>query len=159
MKTFFVKNASRIITFAVLFLATASVCAEAQNRFKENIQKKWIKTGLRMADGSAVYRPELMYMQLQYKFLSQDSLQLTLDGITSIIDYSVKDSVLTYGNSTLRFFIKELTDVKLVLKEISKNEESEKLVLEFIPQKFYDLGYIPTTYLAKNNDVVFLADE
>jgi tetratricopeptide (TPR) repeat protein len=159
MKTFFVKNAPRIITFAVLFLVTASICAEAQSQFEENIQKKWIKTELRMADGSAVYRPELMYMQLQYKFLSKDSLQLTLDGITSLIDYSVKDSVLAYGNSTLRFFIKQLTDVKLVLKEISKKEESEKLVLEFIPQKFYDLGYVPTTYLAKNNDVVFLADE
>ncbi|MDP5120000.1 MAG: hypothetical protein NWQ46_00280, partial [Spirosomaceae bacterium] len=123
------------------------------------IQKKWIKTDLQMADGSAVYRPELMYMQLQYKFISKDSLQLTLDGITSIIDYTIKDSVLSYGSGTLRFFIKELTDVKLVLKEISKKDESEKLMIEFIPQKFYDLGYVPTTYLAKNNDVVFLADE
>lgn len=159
MKTFNLTNNFRAVAFSLLFLMVAATSVVAQVGFQEKIQKKWIKTELRMADGSAVFRPELMYMQLQYKFISKDSLQLTLDGITSRIDYSVKDSVLSYGNGTLRFFIKELTDVKLVLKDISKKEESEKLVLEFIPQKFFDLGYVPTTYLAKNNDVVFIADE
>lgn len=159
MKSFFVKHTARIITFTIFLLVTVSVSSEAQNQFKEKIQNKWIKTELRMADGSAVFRPEFLYMQLQYKFLPNDSLRITLDGITSTLTYTVKDSVLSYGGESLRFYIKELTDVKLVLKEISKKEENEKLVLEFIPQKFYDLGYIPTTYLSKNGEVVFLADE
>ena len=147
----------RLITLFLLLIATTDT--HAQDNFKQALQKKWIKTELQMADGSAVYRPELVYMQLQYKFLSQDSLRLTLDGITTMLSYSVKDSVLSYGGGDLRFFIKELSDVKLVLKEISKKEENEKLLIEFVPQKFYDLGFIPITYLSKSGEVVYVADE
>lgn len=147
--------------FLIVFLliSIASTGVNAQEGLKKALQKKWIKTELSMADGSVVYRPEFLYMQLQYKFLPGDSLRITLDGITSISTYTVKDSVLTYGSGALRFFIKELSDVKLVLKEISQKEESEQLQLEFVPQKFFDLGFVPVTYLAKNNDVVFIADE
>lgn len=127
---------------------------------KEKLQNKWIKTELRMADGSAVYRPELLYMQLQYKFFAEDSLRITLDGITSLLTYTLEDSVLSYGNGiALRFYIKELSDVKLVLKEVSTRDENEQIVIEFVPQKFFDLGFVPGTYLAKNGDVVYIADE
>lgn len=144
---------------ALLLSSVISTHVHAQEDLKKALQKKWMKTELRMADGSAVYRPELIYMQLQYKFLPNDSLRLTLDGITTLLNYTVEDSVLSYGNGELRFYIKELSDVKLVLKEISKKEESEQLLLEFVPQKFYDLGFIPATYLAKSGEVVFIADE
>lgn len=146
--------------FIALFVVMVTFTkVNAQESLKEALQKKWIKTNLRMADGSAVYRPEFLYMRLQYKFLPNDSLRITLDGITTISSYTVQDSILTYGSGDIRFFIKELSDVKLVLKEVSKKEASEQLLIEFVPQKFYDLGFVPGTYLAKNGDVVYIADE
>lgn len=147
------------ILITLLLFSVAPTGINAQENLRQALQKKWIKTDLQMADGSAVYRPELIYMQLQYAFLPEDSLRLTLDGITSVLTYTVEDSVLSYGSGTIRFFIKELSDVKLVLREISKKDESNKLLIEFVPQKFYDLGYIPVTYLSKSGEVVYIADE
>jgi hypothetical protein len=158
MKSSIIKIVPKLL-IVLLLLSVASSRVNAQDSIKKALQKKWIKTELRMADGSVVYRPEFLYMQLQYKFLSGDSLRITLDGITSISTYAVNDSVLSYGSDALRFFVKELSGVKLVIKEISKKEESEQLLIEFVPQKFFDLGFLPITYLAKNDDVVYIADE
>lgn len=158
MKSSITKTIPQLL-IVILLLSVASPDIKAQEALKKGLQKKWIKTELRMADGSAVFRPEFLYMQLQYKFLPGDSLRITLDGITSMLTYTVEDSVLSYGSEPLRFYIRELSDVKLVLKEVSKKDESEQILIEFVPQKFFDLGFFPITYLAKNGDVVYIADE
>lgn len=142
-----------LLTTFVLFFGGLS----AQEILKKNIQKKWVKTELRMADGSKVFRPDLLRMQLQYKFLPNDSLQITLDGRTYFEKYRLQDSVLSYKD--IRFRVKEVSDVKLVIKELSPKEENEEIEIEFIPQHLYDLGFEPITYFAKNGDEVFIAAE
>lgn len=143
--------------YLIILIFSLTVKGFAQEQLKAKLLGNWVKDEISMADGSKIYNPEYLNLQLQLRFFETDTLRLTMNSKTSFEKYKLKDSILTYADS--RFKIMEVSDVKLVLRLVSLKEEIQELKITFIKDKLYNVGFQPISYKAKNGEMVYLANE
>lgn len=151
------EKSNRMYRYLIILILSLTAKGFAQEQLKAKLLGNWVKDEISMGDGSKIYNPEYQNLQLQLRFFETDTLRSTLNGKTSFEKYKLKDSILSYADS--RFKILEVSDVKLVLKQASLQEEIQEIKVTFIKDKLYNLGFEPTHYKAKNNETVYLANE
>lgn len=142
----------KILTF--LFFST-QIFAQT---FKQKIVDEWVKDNISLYDGSPILKDDIRNMQLRYTFMSNDSIQVTINGKTGRGKYQVKNDTL-YFEKNVAFKIERLDDIKLVIRAVVLDSASlsKALRLSFIPARFHDLGFTPQTYRTKGQDTIYVS--
>ncbi|MGR3811466.1 energy transducer TonB [Jiulongibacter sp. NS-SX5] len=140
---------------ASLLLVTSllSLAANAQQGLKDALQGEWIKDEVTLEDGSPVYDLSVTRSSFLLDF-RHDSLIVSLDGINSVQRYRIADSTISYRNQ--HYKVARLDHPILELVQVNQPEDVEPLTIKFLYKPIYDLSTTPQTYLAKNEDLVYI---
>lgn len=153
----FVKKQSIMKRYIFFILLLFSANSYAQSNIRTLLVNTWVNEEINLADGSKIYKPEYTNLHLEYKFYPNDSLRIQINGKTMFEKYKLVDSIISYGES--RFKIKAISDVKMVLKQLTKEDNLQEIEVVLIPSKFRLMGFSPIAYLAKNGEAVYIARE
>ena len=138
----------------ILFLLILSISAFSQANFHEKIKTTdWVKTGVRWADGSAVYSPEYVDADIQFHFQANEMLRITFNGKTYEQAYTLQDSILTIGEA--RYRILELNGIHLKIKELTEKEDAEEIVYTFLKKQLFVTPFQPKIFKTKNGEWLY----
>lgn len=140
----------------VLFFLLISSSVFAQS-LKEKLIGEWVKSDVRLKDGSPILSEEVKNMQLRYVFTDDGDFQITVNGKTGKGNYTIKGDSIILGKSTI-LQILEISEVKLVVQELSNPlGVPSKVKVTYIPVRFHNLGYFPEKYLTKGQDTIYVS--
>lgn len=137
-----------------LFLICISSVAVAQS-IKGNLIGDWIKEDIRLRDGSPILDKAVRDIQLRYIFDKNGTSRVVYDGKTGDRPYRLKRDTLIIGDDTF-YKIEQVSDIKLVLQQITADSSATALKLTFTPAHLYNIGFMPEKYRTKGGDTIYV---
>ena len=139
----------------VLFFVLISSGLFAQS-LKDKLVGDWIKEDIRLKDGSPILSGNIKTIQLRYIFQKNGNLRVTYDGKSGDRPYIVKGDTIKIGTDTF-FKIVSVSDIRLVVNEVSADSSANSLQISFLPAHLYHIGYMPEKYVTRGKDTIYVA--
>ncbi|PLK46276.1 energy transducer TonB [Emticicia sp. TH156] len=140
--------------FKTLFLICVSTGALAQ-QLMSSVVGDWIKEDIRLKDGSPILDKTINNLQLRYIFNTDGTVRAVYEGRSGDRSYKIKNDTLIIGGDTF-YKIEQLSDIKLVLQQITADSSANALKIIFTPAHLYNIGYIPEKYRTRGGDTIYV---
>ncbi|MBA4851809.1 energy transducer TonB [Emticicia sp. BO119] len=137
-----------------LILIGFSSVAVAQG-IREKVVGDWIKEDIRLKDGSPILDKTVRDIQLRYIFEKNGTSRVVYDGRAGDRPYQVNHDTLIVGGDTF-YKIEEVSDIKMVLQQITADSSATALKIMFTPAHLYNVGFMPEKYRTKGGDTIYV---